>query len=94
MQVFYEQLNYEKLSESQAYGFVNLLADFGGQMGLWVGMSFLTCCEILFLAFETLVMVIDGARKRRAGVPSGGESSKAGASHTSKAKSHKSKYEN
>ncbi|VDO34392.1 unnamed protein product [Brugia timori] len=36
--------------------FVNLLADFGGQLGLWCGISFLTCCEFIFLLCETAYM--------------------------------------
>lgn len=28
---------------------VNLLADIGGQLGLWIGVSVLTCCEFLEL---------------------------------------------
>uniref|UniRef100_A0A183G2S3 Degenerin n=1 Tax=Heligmosomoides polygyrus TaxID=6339 RepID=A0A183G2S3_HELPZ len=36
--------------------FVNLLADFGGQLGLWCGISFLTCCEFVFLFLETTYM--------------------------------------
>ena len=28
---------------------VNLLADIGGQLGLWIGISALTCCEVLEL---------------------------------------------
>ncbi|CAD5216182.1 unnamed protein product [Bursaphelenchus okinawaensis] len=56
LEVFYEQLNFEMLTESVAYGLVNLLADFGGQLGLWCGISFLTCCEFVFLLFETMYM--------------------------------------
>ncbi|VDN04218.1 unnamed protein product [Thelazia callipaeda] len=56
VEVFYEQLNYEMLTESEAYGFVNLLADFGGQLGLWCGISFLTCCEFVFFLCETAYM--------------------------------------
>jgi hypothetical protein len=36
--------------------FVNLLADFGGQLGLWCGISFLTCFEFVFLIIETAIM--------------------------------------
>ena len=28
---------------------LNLLADIGGQLGLWIGISVLTCCEFLEL---------------------------------------------
>uniref|UniRef100_A0A914XHQ6 Uncharacterized protein n=1 Tax=Plectus sambesii TaxID=2011161 RepID=A0A914XHQ6_9BILA len=44
------------LRESEAYGWVNLLADFGGQLGLWCGISFLTCFEFIFLFVETAWM--------------------------------------
>uniref|UniRef100_A0A914X6W9 Uncharacterized protein n=1 Tax=Plectus sambesii TaxID=2011161 RepID=A0A914X6W9_9BILA len=67
VEVFYEQLNFEMLRESEAYGvsfclmqgeagWVNLLADFGGQLGLWCGISFLTCFEFIFLFVETAWM--------------------------------------
>lgn len=37
LEVFYEQLNFEMLIESSAYGVTNMMADFGGQLGLWLG---------------------------------------------------------
>ncbi|GMR46393.1 hypothetical protein PMAYCL1PPCAC_16588, partial [Pristionchus mayeri] len=39
VEVYYEQLNYQLLQESEAYGIVNLIADFGGHLGLWMGFS-------------------------------------------------------
>uniref|UniRef100_A0A0M3HPY9 Amiloride-sensitive sodium channel n=1 Tax=Ascaris lumbricoides TaxID=6252 RepID=A0A0M3HPY9_ASCLU len=59
VEVFYETLNFEMLTESEAYGVVKMLSDFGGQLGLWSGVSFITCCEFVFLLFETVYMVFD-----------------------------------
>ncbi|VDK43579.1 unnamed protein product [Anisakis simplex] len=59
VEVFYEALNFEMLTESEAYGVVKMLSDFGGQLGLWSGVSFITCCEFVFLIFETIYMVVD-----------------------------------
>ena len=41
---------------------VNLLADIGGQLGLWIGISVLTCCEFL----ELLLLLGQTAMKRMA----------------------------
>ncbi|KAK6751236.1 hypothetical protein RB195_002922 [Necator americanus] len=58
LEVFYEALNFETLTESEAYGVVKMLADFGGQLGLWSGVSFMTCCEFVCLGCEILYMII------------------------------------
>ena len=47
IEVFFEQLNYESLMESEAYGMSNLLSDFGGQLGLWMGVSVITIFEVV-----------------------------------------------
>ncbi|VDM65202.1 unnamed protein product [Strongylus vulgaris] len=57
LEVFYEALNFETLTESEAYGVVKMLADFGGQLGLWSGVSFMTCCEFVCLGCELLYMI-------------------------------------
>uniref|UniRef100_A0AC35U7H9 Degenerin mec-10 n=1 Tax=Rhabditophanes sp. KR3021 TaxID=114890 RepID=A0AC35U7H9_9BILA len=59
IEMFYEVLNFEVFTESVAYGLVKMLADFGGQLGLWSGVSFLTCCEFVFLFFEVIFMMFN-----------------------------------
>ncbi|KAI6244041.1 Na+ channel, amiloride-sensitive family and Degenerin family-containing protein [Aphelenchoides fujianensis] len=47
LEVYYEQMSYEALSEREAYSFVNFLSDVGGQAGLWLGASVITLFEAL-----------------------------------------------
>jgi len=42
LEIYYEQMSYEILSESESYLFVNFMSDVGGQAGLWLGASILT----------------------------------------------------
>ncbi|XP_068684972.1 amiloride-sensitive sodium channel subunit alpha-like [Montipora foliosa] len=60
IQVFYERLSYQEVEEKLSYKEVNLLADIGGQLGLWIGISVLTCCEFL----ELLLLLGKNAMKR------------------------------
>ena len=43
----------------------NLLADIGGQLGLWIGISALTCGEVLELIFQYLVLAYTKIKNRR-----------------------------
>lgn len=36
------------------------MADIGGQLGLWIGISVLTCCELL----ELILLIIQSVFKR------------------------------
>ncbi|XP_078379993.1 epithelial sodium channel subunit alpha-like [Oculina patagonica] len=54
VRIFFEQLNFERVVESVSYQRVNLVADIGGQLGLWIGISVLTCCEL----FELILLII------------------------------------
>ncbi|KAL7071806.1 hypothetical protein ACQ4LE_008720, partial [Meloidogyne hapla] len=52
IEIYYEQLNYEKLKETPGYTLVNLFSDLGGNIGLWIGFSLITVLEIVELVFE------------------------------------------
>uniref|UniRef100_A0A8R1HXL4 Degenerin n=1 Tax=Caenorhabditis japonica TaxID=281687 RepID=A0A8R1HXL4_CAEJA len=65
LEVFYEALNFEVLSESEAYGIVKMMADFGGHLGLWSGVSVMTCCEFVCLALELIYMAFAHHVKRQ-----------------------------
>ncbi|XP_072031428.1 degenerin mec-10-like [Amphiura filiformis] len=45
--VYYQELNYEFIGQKPSYGVIALLSDIGGQLGLWIGVSILTLCEML-----------------------------------------------
>ncbi|VDN01930.1 unnamed protein product [Thelazia callipaeda] len=59
VEVFFDALNFEVFSESEAYGVVKMLSDFGGQLGLWSGVSFITLCEFVCLLIEILYMFVN-----------------------------------
>ncbi|KAL9986105.1 hypothetical protein ACROYT_G000185 [Oculina patagonica] len=50
--IFFEELNYEVISEELSYELPNFMSDLGGSLGLWIGVSVLTVAEI----FELLVL--------------------------------------
>ncbi|XP_041368150.1 degenerin-like protein asic-1 [Gigantopelta aegis] len=47
LDVYYEDLMYEKIEQQQAYESPNLISDVGGQLGLWLGLSAFTLGELL-----------------------------------------------
>ncbi|XP_022808058.1 amiloride-sensitive sodium channel subunit alpha-like isoform X3 [Stylophora pistillata] len=63
--VFFEELNYEVISEDPAYELPSFMSDLGGSLGLWIGMSVLTFAEILELI---LLICYSLARKLKKGM--------------------------
>ncbi|GMT10352.1 hypothetical protein PFISCL1PPCAC_1649, partial [Pristionchus fissidentatus] len=53
IEVYYERMNYQVLSESPAYTFVSCLSEIAGQVGLFLGMSIISVFE-----FFTLLLLI------------------------------------
>ncbi|XP_025110808.1 amiloride-sensitive sodium channel subunit beta-like isoform X2 [Pomacea canaliculata] len=55
LQVYYERLNYEIVTEKPAYEIEKFLSDIGGTLGLWIGASMLGLGELLELVILLLV---------------------------------------
>ncbi|XP_041377194.1 uncharacterized protein LOC121389619 [Gigantopelta aegis] len=56
LDIFYRELNYEQITQQEAYGVFGLLCDIGGSMGLFVGASVMTIFEIIdLIAYHTTV---------------------------------------
>ena len=54
MDVFYPQLSYTKIEQQEAFSFISLLSEVGGFLGLLLGASVLTVCELI----DFLVLVL------------------------------------
>ncbi|XP_035666346.1 amiloride-sensitive sodium channel subunit gamma-like [Branchiostoma floridae] len=55
--IYYEALNFERITESPGYEVENLLGDIGGQLGLWVGMSCLSAMEIMEVLVDIVIIL-------------------------------------
>lgn len=66
LEVYFEELNYEKIAEEPSYDIIALLSDLGGQLGFWVGMSVIAIFEVveLFLDLARILAVRMFVRKR------------------------------
>ena len=45
--IFYEELSYEEIEQNIAFEFLSLLSEIGGFLGLLLGASILTVCELV-----------------------------------------------
>ncbi|VDN19529.1 unnamed protein product [Cylicostephanus goldi] len=53
VEIYYERMNHQVLTESPSYSLVNLVSDIGGQVGLFLGMSIISLLE-----FATLILLL------------------------------------
>ncbi|CAF0806804.1 unnamed protein product, partial [Brachionus calyciflorus] len=58
LNVYYETLNYEEITEKESIDFVGLLSSIGGIAGLFLGISFLSLVEIIEIAFQIISYLI------------------------------------
>ena len=57
LDIYFEDLYVEELNQIPAYGLENLLADIGGTLGLWMGISVLTIAELIELIIRLCSIV-------------------------------------
>ncbi|XP_070538285.1 uncharacterized protein [Ptychodera flava] len=69
LKVYFETLNYESTSEIPAYTWEDLLSDVGGTLGLYVGLSIITVCEIMRLLLKVITKFCRLNRKRNSCFP-------------------------
>ena len=58
VEIYYQALNFQKLSESPAYDITAFLSDFGGNIGLWLGWSVLAIFEVVQFCYECVEILI------------------------------------
>lgn len=64
--IYYDQLVYQLIKEDPYWDAVLLLSNFGGSLGLFVGMSILTFVELIELAFQFVQFtVLDHLNRRK-----------------------------
>ena len=59
--IFYEELSYQRIEQNRAFEFLSLLSEIGGFLGLLLGASVLTVCELV--DFITIMSVNKIAKK-------------------------------
>ena len=53
--IFYQELSYEEIEQNVAFEFLSILSEIGGFLGLLLGASVLTVCELIdFIALATV----------------------------------------
>ena len=58
--LYYEAMSVTRYEEKEVYPFASIVSDFGGQMGLFIGASFLSLAEIVALVWLLLKRLLSG----------------------------------
>ncbi|XP_019631135.1 PREDICTED: uncharacterized protein LOC109475034 [Branchiostoma belcheri] len=58
VEVYYEELNYQSISEEWNYKEEDFLSDLGGLLGLYIGISFITLCEIIDFLLDMIKLLM------------------------------------
>lgn len=56
--IYFEDLNYQKITEEPFYSTVRFICDIGGAMGLFIGVSLLSLFEVLQLILEIVLYLV------------------------------------
>ncbi|CAD5126452.1 DgyrCDS14580 [Dimorphilus gyrociliatus] len=62
--VFYKEMNYQKITQQEKFGFLSLLSEVGGFMGLVLGASVITIIEFIEFIAYTIIQKISEKIKR------------------------------
>ena len=61
VEIYYQNLNFQKIQEKPSYSTTQLITDFGGNIGLWIGWSVLTFLEIFVFFINMMKVIIFGS---------------------------------
>ncbi|XP_070541709.1 amiloride-sensitive sodium channel subunit alpha-like [Ptychodera flava] len=56
--IYYNDLNYEAIGENVAYTGGDVISNLGGQVGLWIGVSVMTCFEFFEFLYDVMVLFL------------------------------------
>jgi Amiloride-sensitive sodium channel len=65
--VFYKELSYAEVDQQVAFDLLNLLSEIGGLLGLLLGSSVLTVCELVDFIAMLCAIKLDARRRNNGG---------------------------
>ena len=63
--IFFEHLSNQLIEEIPTMTFVNVISNFGGMLGLFMGMSYLSFLEIFEIIYELILIVLINRKKSK-----------------------------